>query len=198
MCNVIAKSLSGLTANVTGSDKYSAWGGIVKSAAPENVTAVSLPGTIFSEPGESGLATCTAVKRSGVLPKRFERCNRMMFPPKDRCTIWRSVAWRRSFGGNALPGSTSCCEADQEPTHPRCPSLPFADAAPTKRATSSVELKANLRKCASGKPPPKYPVVRPHNTRVHRLESQIRNSFASVWECPKFTNPPRTRRTGRL
>src|SRR5581483_6853342 len=96
---------------------YSACGGIVTSREPENFRAVSLPATILLEFGATGRAISTAVKCSGVLPKRFERRTRTSLPPSDKCRIWRSVASRRSSGLSALYGSTSCCDAAHEPTH---------------------------------------------------------------------------------
>src|SRR6266550_8228236 len=104
---------------------------MVTSGKPENVRALSLPGRVLQVLGDSDLAMCTAVRCSGIIPKRLERRRRIALPPRDRCTICRSVASRRSSGLSALLGSTSCCDADHDPTHrvPVAPPFP-ADAVP--------------------------------------------------------------------
>src|SRR5579883_3122370 len=66
--------------------------------------------------GDTGRATCTAVKWRGVVPNAFETCTRIAEPPSERCTIWRSVALCKLSGGTALFGSGICCEAAHEPT----------------------------------------------------------------------------------
>jgi hypothetical protein len=116
----------------------------VTSFEPENVSHWSLSASILSELAETALATCTAVKCSGVAPNRFERRNRISVPPRDKCTIWRSVASWRSSALSALPDSTSCCDAAQEPTQNArglLPSRQYAGpASPRRRVNNSDPL----------------------------------------------------------
>ena len=78
-------------------------------------------GTIFAEADETGRAMWIALKCSGSLPKRFEMRTRSCVPPSDRCTIWRSVASRRSSAATSeFWGSASCCDAVQEASQCVC------------------------------------------------------------------------------
>ena len=70
-----------------------------------------------------------------MLPKRFERCRRITFPPSDKCTICRRVASRRSCSANVLLGSTICCEADHVPTQCVWLGRSFAKATARHKAT---------------------------------------------------------------
>src|SRR5579883_97051 len=70
-----------------------------------------------AECAERGRAMETEINVRGALPKAFDRCTRSALPPMGRWTIWRSVAFSRSFGARAFCGSGICCEQAHEPTH---------------------------------------------------------------------------------
>ena len=51
----------------------SAPAGTVTSLLPEKLSALSLAGSIFAAPAETGRAIWTEVKCSGAVPKAFDR-----------------------------------------------------------------------------------------------------------------------------
>src|SRR5579863_3538747 len=119
---------NGATGTSSGSETYSAPGGIVTSGLPLKVRAWSVPGSIAAPEGESGWATCTDVKCSATVPNAFDKCTRIAEPPSDKWTICRSVASRMSSGGSEFCGSGICCEVPQLSTHVPCLAPCFAIA----------------------------------------------------------------------
>src|SRR6516162_5759131 len=129
MWNVMARLDCGAAAKAMGSEIYSAPAGIVTLGSFENVSARSVPASIWGEDAEAGRAMCTDVRWRGAVPNAFEMCTRTTLPPIERCTIWRRVASRRSPGSSELPASGTCSDAAHDPTQFGPRSKELAEAA---------------------------------------------------------------------
>src|SRR5689334_25017588 len=90
--------------------------------------------------GDGAWATCTAMTCNGAVPKAFDMRTRMVGPPTERRTTWRSVASRRLSGGSALRGSGSCCDVDHDASHSTS-----ADAGQATVTSMSNENKRSAR-----------------------------------------------------
>ena len=144
-------SESGATGNSSGSERNSAPGGTVISAAPANVSGRSLVGSMAGDEGESGRATCTDVKCSGSVPKAFERCTRRAGPPTDKWKICRTVASRRSSGGKAFCGSGICWEDPQLAIHTWSVAVGWARAESQMQFVRKPRIARNFRRSFHGR-----------------------------------------------
>src|SRR5487761_1368678 len=111
------RSESAASGYAMGSEMYSASGGMITSGHPLKSNAWSEAGSIALEPDAVGRAMWTEVRWSAWVPNAFDRCTRIIEPPRDTCTVSRRVASVRSADGNAFRGSGICCDAAQVPTH---------------------------------------------------------------------------------
>src|SRR5471032_2803672 len=101
-----ATSAARATGRSTSSLQDSVPGARVGDAAPANVTARSVDGSIDEAPVL--FAIRTAVKVTGAPPKRFDSFTLSFVPPAERCATCRTVWLAKVAGaGPGVPGGAS-------------------------------------------------------------------------------------------
>ena len=124
----------------TGSEGLSAPAGMVTFRRPEKARAWSEPGLILLESGDTGRAMCADAICSGAEPYRLEQAQ-PQFPTAD-CEM-NDLSQSRVRGSSAkreFPGSTSCCDAAQEPTQFCCDSTAMPAALRMTETTTSRRI----------------------------------------------------------
>ena len=86
----------------TGSDRYSAPGGIEIHVRPSKVRARSVPAIVFAVALSAERATCAASITNACVPNALEKRTRSFDPPTERWTTCRKVASCMSACGSRL------------------------------------------------------------------------------------------------